>query len=121
MKASTGSGRRAALAALIGSLALVVWSTVSAPSKWATKAQGDMLRQLSPSSPTSMAQAGCQVHSPAASISAPVTVPSTVGPRLQPWVDNRSCLVYIMDASAELAPLADVPQCDIHDTSVSSL
>lgn len=41
-----------------------------------------------------------------------------VGPRLEPWAHNRSCLVYILDASAELAPAAGVPQCHISDPEV---
>ncbi|KAI7845970.1 hypothetical protein COHA_000516 [Chlorella ohadii] len=41
-----------------------------------------------------------------------------VGPRLQPWVQNRSCLVYILDGSAELAPYADVESCNMSDPKV---
>ncbi len=41
-----------------------------------------------------------------------------VGSRLEPWAHNRSCLVYILDASEELAPAAGVPQCNISDPEV---
>ena len=92
-----GGGRKAGLALLSVAVALVVWGT--AGGAMAPQGQQHLL-----SSRLGDAWA--------------VGRQGAVGPRLQPWVHNRSCPVYIMDASKELAPHADVPQCDINDLEV---
>ena len=90
-------GRTARLALLSAGVALVLW--------WIAT------RALAPRGQAQLLSSRL-VHVPAGGGS------GGVGPRLEPWAHNRSCLVYILDASAELAPAAGVPQCNISDPEV---
>ena len=93
-----GNGRVVALALLSAAVALVLWEVMSgALNPW--EQQQLLSRRL--------------VHAVVGSGPLPA-----VGPRLAPWAINRSCLVYILDASEELAPAAGVPQCKINDPEV---
>lgn len=92
-----GNGRVVALALLSAAVALVLWEVASDTlNPW--EQQQLLSRRL--------------VH---AVVGGPLP---TVGPLLAPWERNRSCLVYILDASEELAPAAGVPQCNINDPEV---
>lgn len=94
-----GGGRKAAgLALLTAAAALLVWGIVAVHG-WQRQQQQLPLRARLVS-----AMAG-RTH-------------GAVGPCLQPWVHNRSCPVYILDALVELAPHAGVPQCNISNTKV---
>ncbi len=104
MKAAAGgaSGRRAQVA-LFGALAVVV--SCSLVGILATHINLHSQQECS----------GAQHQQPAEQ---PVW---EVGPRLAPWVHNRSCLVYVLDVSKELAAHAEVAHCNIDDPKVRPL
>lgn len=119
---SGGGGVWAAVVA--GCVVLVLYSRFQVPCTTPATQQSSSLWKRASWQPSGAKQgSGDGLDQPArgaADAAPPAPPPGVVGPRLQPWVHNRSCLVYIMDGSTELAPYADVPQCNISDPAVRS-
>jgi hypothetical protein len=60
------------------------------------------------------------LYSPAASVLSTAWQQATGVTAAAPaaWQAASSCKIYILDLSAEVAPVIGVPQCDIHDPEV---
>lgn len=126
MKSNLGGGggvrgRRAGLAALAGCLVLALCSQVPASANlWKSSQQTTSIWRLASLQLSGLEAGGGfdGAHSSRSPGSPPAMPRGPVGPRLHPWVQNRSCLVYILDGSAELAPYTDVESCNMSDPKV---